>query len=164
MEITKKIHLYGFTHFVELYKTNQTNKWNSTHHNICNITFPFFFYGWKQYLWKWSWFNKVLFLKGRRTWKMVGMKKEKECRWEKREVGMEGWYVAKFLSLWSCELPMLFLFILRLFASVIEVVAILQLFVLLKVSMTTCFKWTNYYFLLLSLSIMLHTILLWFSC
>jgi hypothetical protein len=36
---------------------------------------------------------------------------EEAWRWEKREVGMEGLYVAKFLSLWSCELLMLFLFI-----------------------------------------------------
>jgi len=34
--------------------------------------------------------QQSFFKKGRGKWKMAGMKKEEACRWEKREVGMEG--------------------------------------------------------------------------
>ncbi len=68
---------------------------------------------------------------------MISVKKKKEKKWEKRGLGMEEWYLAKFHVHYGLMNHVLFPFYCKLVGGVV----ILNLFSLLKASTPKCFKW-----------------------
>lgn len=141
----------------------QSKQVNENQHIITYVTLHFlcFFYGSKQYLWKWNWFNKVFLKKEGANGKWQAWRKKRHVGGRKERLV---WKVDMLQNFFHCGLvnsiscSFLFRGCLQM-----QLMLLSYNFVLLKVLMTTCFKWTNYYFLLLSLFIILQTIFLWFS-